>query len=184
MKSIQVKEIMIQLEEYAVVSMNATLCEAVLALKEAQTRFERSEYLHRAVLVLDESGQVVGKLSQNDVLRGLEPKYEKIGNLSKISHWELSAEFIKSMMKNFSLWENPLENICRKATEIKVKDIMYTPAQGEFVDEDATLDEAIHKLVVGYHQSLLVTKEERVVGILRLTDVFSQVSKMIEACLL
>ena len=33
---------------------------------------------------------------------------------------------------------------------------MYTPAEGEFVSQDASLDEAIHQFVLGKHQSLLV----------------------------
>ena len=42
-------------------------------------------------------------------------------------------------------------------------------------NENATLAEAIHILVMGHHQSLLVTRGDEIVGILRLTDVFSAV---------
>ena len=46
---------------------------------------------------------------------------------------------------------------------------------------DATLDEAVHQLVVGHHQSLLVTDAEKnVVGVLRLTDVFSEICNLIK----
>jgi CBS domain-containing protein len=48
---------------------------------------------------------------------------------------------------------------------------------------DATLDQAIHQLVVGHHQSLLVTKDgKEIVGILRLTDVFQEISERIKEC--
>ena len=43
------------------------------------------------------------------------------------------------------------------------------------MSEDATLDEAIHLLVMGHQQSLLVKRDKTIVGILRLTDVFSAV---------
>jgi len=59
---------------------------------------------------------------------------------------------------------------------------MYTPTEGEYVAEDATLDRAIHQLVIGRHQSLLVTHEDRIVGILRLTDVFMEICTLIKAC--
>ena len=52
---------------------------------------------------------------------------------------------------------------------------MHVPTEGEYVDEDATQDEAIHQLVLGHHQSLLVTKEGKITGILRLSDVFEAV---------
>jgi CBS domain-containing protein len=59
---------------------------------------------------------------------------------------------------------------------------MYTLTEGEYVREDATLDEAIHQLVIGHHQSLLVTRGEEIVGILRLSDVFREICNMIKEC--
>jgi hypothetical protein len=44
------------------------------------------------------------------------------------------------------------------------------------------LGEAIHQLVLGHHQSLLVTKDNRVVGVLRLTDAADYVCEAIMAC--
>lgn len=66
-----------------------------------------------------------------------------------------------------------MRNLCRKAFRIIVKNIMLKPTEGEYVDENATLDKAIHLLVTGKHQSLLVTGKDKIVGILRLVDVFS-----------
>jgi predicted transcriptional regulator len=50
------------------------------------------------------------------------------------------------------------------------------------VDESASLDEAIHQLVMGRHQSILVLDQNKIVGILRLTDVFETVSNIIRQC--
>ncbi len=177
-----VKDLMIPLDEYATVSEEATLYEAVAALEEAQKRFDQSKDRHRAILVLDKNGKVVGKLSQHDVIRGLEPRYERIGDFRGSSRMGFSPEFIRSLLKNYALWEKPLREICRKAAEIKVKDIYYTPTKGEFVREGDTLNTAIHQLIVGHHQSLLVTRGEQVVGILRLSDVFREVCRMIKEC--
>lgn len=41
---------------------------------------------------------------------------------------------------------------------------MCTPDEGEYVEEKASLEEGIHQMVMGQHQSLLVTRENRVVG--------------------
>jgi len=179
-----VKDLMIPLTDYATVSQDATLYEAVLALEEAQKRRHRgSQYRHRAVLVTGKKGQIKGKLSLLDLLRALEPRYKGIGDFKHSMRFGFSAGFIKSMVKNYELWQKPLDDLCRKAAQIRVKDVMYTPAVGEYVHEDATLDEAIHQLVTGHHQSLLVTDSKRnVVGVLRLTDVFTEVSSMIKAC--
>ncbi len=181
MDSTKVRELMIPLSEYATVNYDATLYEAVIALKEAQEKYNISEYKHRAVLVLDNNGQVMGKLSQNDIIRGLEPGYKKIGD-ANLAHWGLSRSFIMSMMETHALWAGRFENICRKAGDIKVKNLIYTPQDGEYVDADATLDEAVHQLVMGHHQSLLVTEDEKVIGIIRLTDVFTLFAKTVSEC--
>ena len=49
----------------------------------------------------------------------------------------------------------------------------------EHVDANAPLREAIHKLVEFQTLSLLVTSADRIVGVLRLSDVFHVVSKVI-----
>ena len=183
MKTRKVKDLMVPLAEYATVNEEASLHAAVLALEEAQKHFRQDRYKHRAILVLDKSKHVVGKLSQLDVLKGLEGGYKKMGDFKGISHTGFSTEFIKSMVDKYDLWQKPLEDICRRSPHIKVKDIMYTPTEGEYVHQEATLDQALHQLVVGHHQSLLVTRDgKEIVGILRLTDVFQEVCEMIKVC--
>ena len=51
--------------------------------------------------------------------------------------------------------------------------------EGEIVEEETSLNEAIHMLVVGQLQSLLVMREGDVSGILRLTDVVDEVFKIV-----
>ena len=60
MKSYIVKDLMVPLSEYATVSEDATLYEAVLSLEKAQENFEdkHTRYRHRAILVLDKKGDV------------------------------------------------------------------------------------------------------------------------------
>ena len=182
MGTILVKDVMVGLADYATVSEDATLLDAVKALEEAQRGFDKSRDRHRAILVLDKHNHVAGKLSQLDVLKGLEPNYDKIGDFRATSRFGFSADFIKSLMKTHGLWERPLHDLCGKAGKIKVRDIMYTPTEGEYVAEVATLDEAVHQLIVGHHQSLLVTRGKEIVGILRLTDVFREVTQIIKTC--
>jgi CBS domain-containing protein len=181
-KTYTVKELMVSLSDYATVSIDATLLEAVLALEKAHQDNQHRLYPHRAVLVLNKVDNVVGKVSQLDILRALEPKYDDMrisyeANLGGFTH-----TFIKSMLNQFNLLDKPMQDICSKAAARKVGEFMYSPSEGEFVDIDATLDEAIHQLVMGHHQSLLVTQKGKIVGILRLTDVFEAVSESVKQC--
>jgi CBS domain-containing protein len=182
MNSIKVKDWMVPLDEYATVSEDATLNEAVLALERARGRFDRKGYRHRAVLVLDKGGRVIGKLSQLDVLRCLEPKYAELGDLKKISGYGLSAEFLRSMIDRYDLWKAPLDDICRKAARMLVGDITSSPLAGEFIGAEASINQAVHQLIIGHHQSLMVTSKGEIVGILLLTDVFQKVGERIKSC--
>jgi hypothetical protein len=65
---------------------------------------------------------------------------------------------------------------------VKLRSIVEAPLEGEFVDQDVNLDRAVHQIIMGHRQSLLVTSGERVVGVLRLTDVFKEVTARIKQC--
>lgn len=186
MEEMTVMDLMVPLEEYATVSEDATLLDAVIALEEAQEKLDRERYLylHRAILVYDKNKKIVGKISQLDALRALEPKYLEVTDLAGLSRAgaHFSLEFLQSTLRKHSLWERPLEHVCRKAAGRKVKDFMYTPSEGEYVAESASLNEAVHLLVMGHHQSLLVTRGKDIVGVLRLTDVFKHVFQKMKAC--
>ena len=64
--------------------------------------------------------------------------------------------------------------------ELKVADVMQIPTEGEFVKETDTMDIAMHRIVMGHHHMLLVTRDNEIVGILRSTDVFNALYDMLE----
>lgn len=184
MKEQKVKDLMVALSEYATVTEDATLYEAVLSLEEAQEKFENKHirYRHRAILVLDKNDVVVGKLSQLDVLKALEPKYQDMIRGEGSHRYGFTKKFMRSMLEDYQLFASPLDDICRKAGEQPVHKFMYSPTEGEYIDAEASLDVAIHQLIMGQHQSLLVTWEKKIVGILRLTDVFAAVFHKMKEC--
>lgn len=184
MKSYTVKDLMVPLSEYATVTADATLYESILSLEKAQENFKdkHTRYRHRAVLIIDKDGNVMGKLSQLDMLKALEPKYQDM-LLGKGSHqYGFTKYFMKSMLESYQLFASPLDDICRKAGEQNVKNFMSTPTETDYISKDASLDIAIHQFIMGNHQSLLVTEGEKTVGILRLTDVFMTVFNKMRAC--
>ncbi len=172
---------MVPLSDYATVSKDATLSEAVAALKESQACYDH-KYPHRAVLVYDEKNDVVGKVSFIHILRTLEPKYDEMLSDNRSLHMGFTRKFQKAMLEQLKLWDAPLERICQKAAKIKVSSFMARPTEGEYVDAESTLDEVIHQLVMGHHQSLLVMEGKRIVGIVRLVDVFEIIANEIASC--
>lgn len=182
MSDLLVKELMVPLSEYATVPEGSTLFEAVLALENAQEAFDHLKHKHRAVLVLDKAGQVAGKLSQLDVLRALEPKNEDLSDINTLAQYGFSSNFVRNVRKQRRLQASPLKDICRKAAKLKVEDFMQAPSEGEFIDQAASLEIAVLQLVMGHHLSLLVTRDRKIVGILRLTDVFAAVFHTMQEC--
>ena len=181
MKTITVKELMVPLEAYATVSQEATLREAVLALEKAQMALDPSRHKHRAILVLDESGKVVSKITMKNILVALEPNYGKVEGTGVLERSGYSPDLIRSMLEDNALWAEPLQFVRERATQLKVGDFIQAPSEGEYIDENATLGEAIHQLVVYPYHSLLVTSGDEVVGILRLSDVFTKICDIIKS---
>jgi predicted transcriptional regulator len=183
MKDKKVREIMIALSDYATVSEEDTLDVAVRTLKKARED-KKYAHKHRAVLVYDKNKKIVGKVSIRCILQSLEPKYCHIQNPDGhdigLSRFGFSDDFLNSMVKNFCLWDESLEELVKHASTLKVKNIMYTPSNGEYVDEEASVAEAVHQFILGCHQSLLVTKDKKVTGVLRLVDMFELVSEALE----
>jgi hypothetical protein len=96
----------------------------------------------------------------------------------------------------FFLWGIPASIILMIVTAFAVKVLwpimgmpistggyfMQTTAEGECIDHEATLDIAIHTLVLGNHLSLMVTKDKQIIGVLRLSDVFAAVFHSMKEC--
>jgi CBS domain-containing protein len=181
MASITVKDIMIPLAEYPTINEDFTIYEAVLALEEALKQSDMN-YKHRAILVLDKNKDIVGKLSHIALMKGLESGYKNMKESISSLHTDFSPAFMKSMLEKYQLWEKPLDHLCGKAATRKIKDIMYVPSEGEYITKEETLDKAIHQIVMGQYQSLLVTSEGKTTGILRASDVFVHICNMIKTC--
>jgi CBS domain-containing protein len=182
MKMKTVKDLMRPLSEYRTISTEANLYEAAQALSETLEEFEKNPKIHKILLISDENGEIVGKLSQLDVLRFLEPKGKALGSSGTLSRFGVSSEYLKPMANQCLFWDKPLLDLCKDAGMLKVKRLVHAPVAGEFVEEDAPLTEAIHQLALEHHQSLLVTRGKKIVGVLRQIDIFKEVSETLSVC--
>jgi CBS domain-containing protein len=182
MKNKIVKDLMIPISEYETIPIESNLYEAALTLDKAQKTYEQGMYPHRILLISDENGEIVGKISQLDVLRALEPKGQQIHDSKTLSRFGVSSQYLKPMLNQCGFWDKPLIDICRSAGRLKVKILVCAPAEGEYVPEDASLSEAIHQLALEHHQSLLVIRGKKIVGILRQTDLFKEVVQTLDVC--
>ena len=178
MEDKRVKDLMIPLDEYPVVSPNATLLEAIMAITEAQKKRAPGLQPYRAVLVADRTGKIIGKLGQLAFLKALEPKYRHLGDLQKLKSAGVSDEMISTMVDHYRFLEEALPDLCARGRNIRVVDAMHPIA--ECIDENAKLCEAINKIVFYQQLSLLVMRGQQAVGVLRLSDLCDEIARQMK----
>lgn len=179
MKSRLVKDFMIPVDQYPRVKHKASLYETMVILKKEQERVPSEKPEFRAVLILDDDDRVVGKLGHAAILKALEPRYKTVFDMDKLSRVQLSSKFIDTMMQNFDLWDEDID-LCQVAKDTPVSKIMQ-PIE-EHIQEDATLAEAVHKILMWQCLSVLITKGNEIVGILRLSDIYLEMENYILKC--
>jgi len=171
----KVRDLTVPLSHCAMVSEDANLHDAVTTMEATKLMFDRWDERPRVILVHNDDSEIVGTLRHYDVLWALEPKYEQFGEIKHLSRFGLSGAFVTSTFVKYMLWSDPLSDLCRKAAEIKVRNIMSLVTKDEFIDEDVPVTEAIHTMLLGNHPSLIVTGENEPRGIIRITDIASHV---------
>ena len=171
-----VKDLMVPISEYATVVVGTSLIDAVQTLDQAQEAYTMSKYQHRAVLVLDEDGRVVGKISQLRALKAIQPEFKSNSEIEQLKAFNFSDNYISQLRDLYRSHGKVVSTHSLKEASVKkVEEFMQTPSPGEYVSENCSLDAAIHRLVAGTHLSLLVTRKEKIVGVLRISDVFAAV---------
>ncbi|MBR9980909.1 MAG: hypothetical protein KFF50_07785 [Desulfatitalea sp.] len=182
MEKMKVRDLMRPVTAFARISSGATLMAAVDALEKAQLAFTAGKAPQRILLVENEGGDIVGKLSPMDVVQGLEPNYSRIESLKGLSRASLSTDMLESMKEQFRLWEKPLSELCRKAYDVKIESFVRLPAPDHMVGVDEKMDKAFHLFVVGRHDSLFVKEGGRIVGLIRFSDVYKQIADTMREC--
>ena len=179
MDKIQVKEIMIPILNYVTVQKENSLVEVLQSLEVA--RKSENEHAHRDAIVIDANGVFIGKLTMIDVFRALEPNYTKVEQQQQ--QGVLTANFVMKAAQDFNLWIEPTQTICERGGRLKVSDVMHITEKMEFIEETATLENALHLYVMGIYQPLIVNnKDGKVTGVLRFGDVFEVVRQRLLRC--
>ena len=175
-ETIRVRDVMLGPDEYATISPNLSLRTAMGELSEHDFGLCGSRKHHRAVLVVDDSQHILGELTHWSILRSLEPHFLDDA-VSSMERAGLGAELMRSVLEENDPFNGNLDQLCRAAGPTRVIDAMV-PTE-ERIDEDAPLTRAIHRMVADRIQTILVVRDQDVVGVLRLCDLFKGVATRI-----
>jgi CBS domain-containing protein len=162
-----IKDICVPLSEYPHLHDTATLKDAFTVLREAYTTGKR----YRHILVLNDKGQLTGILGMRDILRGLFPDY--LRTKEHPHHQDPIPDFPALTL----IWAQTCETQCPAAAENPVKGFMGDIPGKVSIDNPITM--AAYLLVVHDTSMLPVVDGERLVGVVRMIDVFNEASKVV-----
>ncbi|MBW1953290.1 MAG: CBS domain-containing protein [Deltaproteobacteria bacterium] len=158
----KVREIMIPLQDYPHIPYWFTLRQAVGLVRESAIKYA-GVFEPRSVLVFNEKYQIVGILTLRDIIKGLEPGFLK------------ESELIKLDPALAVVMEDLLGPAMERQAERPVGEVM-SPIKVS-VKADDSLVKALFLMVRENVGMMPVMEDDRVVGMLRLTDLFMEVSQ-------
>ncbi len=182
LRNTPVKNIMIPFSNYVAVTKNQSLFDVIHALEVNKKSAEGRA--HRDAFVVDEDGKFIGTVTMTHIFKALEPKYKKVDadQIVQSSHGMVSKSYMAKIIKDLNLWSEPSKNICQRGETLKVSEVMYTPADADYIEETDSLERGLHQYIMGAQQPLIVKRGDEVVGALRFGDLFEEVRKHLLAC--
>ena len=160
----EVKDLMIPLEDFPHIPYWFTLRQAMAMVREATVKFEGA-FEPRAVLVFDEKYQLMGILTLRNMIKGLEPSF-------------LQETTLVAMDPNLIvLMGDLLGPNMRTASQRPVNEVMC-PIQVT-VDASAPVAKALYLMIQENVGFLPVMQTGKVIGMIRLSDLFNEVAKVV-----
>ncbi|GAB6180496.1 hypothetical protein JCM14036_18150 [Desulfotomaculum defluvii] len=150
-----IRDIMVPISEYSVVSEHAQVREAINILKKSFFRDGKGGIVgHRSLLVSNKKGELVGIVTLRNILKAVLTKYD------------LPDSYLWIYSVNNSGPNMPVKSVMR-ATKIA------------FVDIDDDLFKAVDMFLTKKVNSLPVLEKGKLVGIIRTIDVFGIIGMLL-----
>ena len=175
MNIMKAKDMMVPLEKYPNVDSSASVLDAVIKLDESRRDTEVGRQPFQAVLVTDKNGNIVGKMGQLSLLKALEPRSRVSRDQDALDRAGVGDAIMETALEHYRSLRFELVEMCAGAAEAPVITIM-TPFK-EHLDWNTPICEVVHKMLQWQTMSILVTENERPVGLVRLADICDEVMK-------
>lgn len=177
MSILTVRELMIPVSKFPPITLETTIMEAESILSSIQVSGQK---LNSAIVF--DGDKIAGKINYIDILQGLDPRYGTFGDLRKLSRFGFSPSFYEHLVSDMDLLTKPLDDLCKRAAQMHVKDIMDAIDFNLCIKPEETINGAIHYFIITRKQSLFVAERPDVLGMLELTSITNEVRERIRAC--
>ena len=176
-----IKDLMVPAAEMYSVDLDASFVDAMTALANALAEFKSGKRQSRVLIVKDKAGKMVGKLSPADVIRSMEPNYDKIINSETSSRVEQFDYVTDKLRQGLESASTPWDNLIQIARTHKVRDMVRKPSQIQMINENESLNEAFHRFVLRRHNNLFVTDDKgNLVGVLDMPSLYSAIVEKVK----
>lgn len=122
-----------------------------------------------AILVFDEKYHLMGTVSMKDVLKGLEPKF--LSPTTRAQGYKESTESLSIV------WDTLISDKSKELAERPVADVMVR-IEGQ-VSSDDPITKAAYLMISQNTMLLPVIDEEKIVGMIRMKEVFEELSRVV-----
>lgn len=181
-----VKEIMSPIEEYDMVQEDDMLCEALRIIRDNHGKIEAHApgNFHKTLFVKNVGGDIVGKLSIYDLIRGLVPESVRKEGASRARAHAVTtreaeaAEEIAEIQERFQWLSTNFSELVQKESRKKVRDVM-SPVH-LLLKENDTINRAVYVMFRENIRQPLVVREGRIVGVVALMDIFPELLEIAE----
>jgi hypothetical protein len=175
MNNLKARDLMVPLEKYPVVDSSASVMDAVIRLDESRRNTEAGKQPYQAVLVADSNGHIVGKLGQLALLKATEPRSRVSRDHDALERAGVSDAIMETALEHYRMLQSDLSEKCAIAAEAAVSSVM-APFD-EHLDVNTPICEVVHMMLQWQTLSVLVTENEKPVGLVRLSDLCDELMR-------
>lgn len=173
---LRVNDVYVSIDDYPNISMDAPIGHAIHMMHNVLE--DKNKY--RTILVLDDEDHLMGYLTLRDLIRAVGPNYLHKTRPAVKGHQPFNLEGLTQDMSALSL-------IWQEGFTLKLQDELNKPVSDymTLVEDTITADDPIAKCLylMLFHDVLIlpvIEEENRVVGVIRLVDLFEQIAESVE----
>ncbi|HDZ91294.1 MAG: response regulator [Deltaproteobacteria bacterium] len=164
-------DIMIPIEEYTTIDPDSTIKEGIERLKRSfESAVSTSRIMetgHRSILVFEQTGELVGILSILDLIEAVRPAYLSAPKPSMADSMQYSPMF----------WSGLFTTQAKGLVDKKIREVMSDAPLS--IDQDTNLMEIANLIFTAKSRRTAVTREGKVVGVVREQELFFEMAKII-----
>jgi Mg/Co/Ni transporter MgtE len=162
-----VRDHIIALDGYPHLQDDQTLHDAVEVIK-SYTHSAEARLAYSELFVLDGSRRLVGRVRLQDIIRGIDPRFN---GLAKVEKYEGKKTDVTNLV---TLWEDSFFEECSKRRTKIIREFM-SPVQHAVKMGDSLL-KALAIMLSANETVLPVIDNDRVAGVIRLEEIFHTVT--------